>query len=511
MGNLLDFYIKGKAAMNPDRVLIRSDAGDFTFRDLDKKCSQLAQIFFTNKTSLKNPSNTGIIVTFLPKSFETISCNIASLMSGKIFTNLDIKSPKERLSKLIQNLEPDIICTKSEFEHLLPSPLPVGTSVIFVDELVFQEESNSRENFNDSSLQSIDSAPACIVNTSGSTGVPKSVVLSHVGLFDFVEWCTKEFDFSESDKVGSLSPFFFDIYLFELFLCLKEGCQMILLSESLALFPNELVERIVRDEITFLFWVPTVMVNIANLDSFSTIKPSKLKRIFYAGEPFPVKQLNYWRENLSETQIVNLYGPIEISVDCTFHVIDRTYEENESAPIGKACSNTEILILDENMNLIESGDTGELYVKGLGVALGYYKSEGETAKAFIQNPLHNNFRDIVYRTGDLVRKDANGDLIFVGRKDTQIKHMGYRIELGEIEKTAMSISEVRNACVVYDKEKKLIRLFTELFSEKSPEDLRKELFTMLPKYMVPSEIQILDKLPMNANGKIDRNTLAQTP
>jgi len=503
MSSLLNYYLTGVAAQNPSRPLIFDSSKSYTYEDLNKYSRKISSVI-SGETF---PSTNTICATFLSKSFETVACNIGTLLAGCIFTNLDVKSPSTRLSKLISNLAPRIIFTNSSNIELLPHDLPSETRIINID-LVEKNISKSIEHFESKLYDSSDLTPACIVNTSGSTGIPKSVVLSHSGLSDFIDWCTNEFEFVKEDNFGSLSPLFFDIYLMELFVCLKTGAQLTLIPEKLASFPEELVSFLEESAVTFIFWVPTVMVNIANLGILSNKKLKSLRRVFYAGEPFPVKQLNLWRKTLPNIQFVNLYGPIEISIDCTFHVIDRFYADTETAPIGKACANTEVMVLNENFEAVSEGEVGELYVKGVGVALGYYKSPIETSQSFLQNPRHADYRDIVYRTGDLVKYDSDGNLVFIGRRDSQIKHLGYRIELGEIEKTCLALQEVSNACVVYDPQEKEIKLFVELSIEVTSLDIRRELFKLLPKYMVPNRIQILDSLPMNPNGKIDRKLLA---
>jgi amino acid adenylation domain-containing protein len=503
MTSLLKYYIAGGAAQSPSRTLIFTPTKSYTYEDLRNYSQTISSVLGAKNFSDQN----AICATLLPKSFETIACNIGTLLAGYVFTNLDVKSPPTRLSKLITNLTPRIIFTNSLNIALLPKDLPTETQVVNLD-LVETNIWTSSEHFESNLYNYSDLSPACIVNTSGSTGTPKSVVLSHSGLSDFIEWCTTEFDFIKDDNFGSLSPFFFDIYLMELFVCLKTGAQLTIIPEKLASFPDELVSSLEESAVTFIFWVPTVMVNIANLGILSNKKLNALRRVFYAGEPFPVKQLNLWRKTLPHIQFVNLYGPIEISIDCTFHVIDRFYADTESAPIGRACANKEVMVLDDNFDPVSEGEMGELYVRGVGVALGYYNSPKETSRVFFQNPRHVDYRDIVYRTGDLVKYDSDGNLEFMGRRDSQIKHLGYRIELGEIEKTCLALAEVSNACVVYDAVEKEIKLFVELSVEITSLEIRRELFKHLPKYMVPTRIHILDSLPMNPNGKIDRKMLA---
>jgi non-ribosomal peptide synthetase component F len=267
-------------------------------------------------------------------------------------------------------------------------------------------------------------------------------------------------------------------------------------------------------EISFIFWVPTIMVNIANLGLLGSADLGKLKKIFFAGEVFPTKHLNVWRKHLPEALFVNLYGPIEITVDCTYYVVDREFRDDEPLPIGFACRNTSILILDENDQPAHDNQPGELCVRGSSLALGYWNDPEKTAKAFVQNPLNKHYPELIYRTGDLVCRNDRQEILFLGRKDYQIKHLGYRIELGEIEHLVTSTGLVDNACVLYHRERKEITLFFEAKDKVPPSTIRQGLAAVLPKYMLPTAFRQMEALPRNPNGKIDRqglSTLLESP
>ena len=217
----------------------------------------------------------------------------------------------------------------------------------------------------------------------------------------------------------------------------------------------------------------------------------------------PTKQLNIWRRYVPNAVYANLYGPTEIAVDCTYYIVDREFKDTESLPIGVACKNTDILVLNEKDELTVTDEIGELCVRGTCLAHGYYGEPQKTKEAFVQNPLNHKYPEIIYRTGDLVKYNERGELLFVGRKDFQIKHNGYRIELGEIETAASAVSGVENCCAVYDMDKKQIVLFV------TPENLDKrmvyaQLRSALPQYMLPKLIVAEKAFALNQNGKIDR-------
>ena len=215
------------------------------------------------------------------------------------------------------------------------------------------------------------------------------------------------------------------------------------------------------------------------------------------------KYLRVWRENLPDVQFVNLYGPTEITVDCTYYVVDSEFEDDQFIPIGKACRNKQVFVLNDSGRLAEQGEIGELYVRGTGVALGYFNNQSHSDEVFVQNPLHNLYCDRVYRTGDLVRCNSRGELEFVSRRDNQIKHQGYRIELGEIEAVACSIEGVTSAACIYDSQRgQIVLYYTTVDSQ--PIDVVAVIREQLPKYMVPSRVDLLGQMPYNRNGKIDR-------
>ena len=252
------------------------------------------------------------------------------------------------------------------------------------------------------------------------------------------------------------------------------------------------------------------MVNIANLDLLDKFDLTSLRKIFFAGEVFPTKPLNIWRARLANALFVNLYGPIEITVDCTYFLLDRDFADDAPIPIGTPCANSDVFIISEENKLVEPGEIGELCVRGSSLALGYYNNPEQTAKAFVQNPLNQAYPEIIYRTGDLVHTNELGEIMFDGRRDFQIKHQGYRIELSEIETAVQALPEILNACVLYQKEKKAIVLFFESDADLTSKHLRTALQSRLPKYMLPTIFIKVDEMPRNPNGKIDRQKLSES-
>ena len=312
----------------------------------------------------------------------------------------------------------------------------------------------------------------------------------------------------ESDTIGNQAPFHFDNSTLDIYLCFSTGATMVIIPEDYFLFPIRLIDYLKAQSISLIFWVPSALAAVANMDILSKTELPPLKKILFAGEVMQNKHLNYWRRHFPDALFSNLYGPTEITVDCTYYVIDREFGDDELLPIGFPCRNSDILILNEHGIPAGTGERGELCVRGSSLAHGYWNDPEKTAAAFTQNPLNPHYPERIYRTGDLVYRNERGEIYFAGRNDHQIKHQGYRIELGEIETAAMSIAEIRNACVVYDQAKGQLAMFYDSSSELAPAYLRKSLLEKLPKYMLPAVLVHMPDLPLNANGKIDRLALA---
>ena len=445
------------------------------------------------------------MAVFLNKSIESVCADLAIIYSGNFYMNLDVKYPAERLKNILDLINPCALITNNQHLKNISDVLPADIQVINLDEVDFTVPVNESDIF--ACLDGlIDTDPLCIINTSGSTGTPKGVVLNHKSFIDFTEWSLKTFNFTDDEVIGSLSPLVFDIYSFELCLLMAKSSTIVVIPEHLSAFPASILKLLEAHNVTFLFWVPTIMVNIANMDLLSSLLLPALKTVWFAGEVFPTKQFNYWHRMLPQTLFANLYGPIEITLDCTYFIVNREIRDDEPIPIGFPCRNTDILILNEDNELVtKPGAEGELCVRGTSLAMGYYNNPEKTAAAFVQNPLNTSYPEIIYRTGDIVILNERGEIVFKGRKDTLIKHMGYRTELGEIEHIIINkLKLVKNGCIVYNFAQKEITLFYESSEEISPAEFRKRIGQELPKYMLPTAYHRLDELQRNTNGKIDR-------
>lgn len=491
--NVIDCFTK-TVNENKNKIAVEHKDEKITFGELQDKAISLANKIITTI----NKTNTPIAV-FLPKEINTVIADIGIIYSGNPFMNLDIKTPIDRISNIIELVKPSAIITDDRYIDKFKDFSIDIINISFIEEnLDINEILSIRKKI-------IDTDPLCIINTSGSTGTPKGVVLNHRSFFDFMDWANETFDFDGSEIMGSLSPVVFDIFDFELCMLMFNSAKLVVLDAGLAAFPARLLDTMIQKKVNFIFWVPSIMVNIANLDLLSKLPLDTLKMVWFAGEVFPTKQFVYWYDKLPDTTFVNLYGPIEITLDCTYHIIKERPDENKPLPIGIPCHNTDILVLNENNELCHKGEEGELCVRGTSLAMGYYNNPEKTQLAFTQNPLNSSYPETIYRTGDIVVMDENDLIQFKGRKDSLIKHMGYRIELGEIEHMIVNeLKLVKYCCAVYHYSKKEIVLFYEKDEQIEAKDFRKSLSKVFPSYMIPAVYERMDLLPRNTNGKIDR-------
>ena len=421
-------------------------------------------------------------------------------MSGSFYVPLDTKSPGARISSILDTVQASAIITDRKCKERLESFY--SGRILVVEELL--EHSNGEPENYDGIGNNVDVDPVYSIFTSGSTGTPKGVVISHRCLIDYIECVVDTFHFDHTTTIGNQAQFYFDLSVLDIYLMYVTGATLDIIPERCFMFPSELVDYMNEHEITFISWVPSALVNVANMNILAEKQPKYLRDVLFCGEIMPNKHLNHWRKYLPNCRYVNQYGPTEITVACTYYEIDRTFNDDDPLPIGKPYDNSDIIILVDRKRRAEKGEQGELCVRGSSVALGYYNAPDKTAGAFIPNPLHNKYPETIYCTGDIVYESERGELMYVGRVDAQIKHQGYRIELGEIEIAVLGSNIIDNCCIIYDFANKKIIMFYETANDIDIAAFRKYITTKVPRYMLPSEYIREDVLKKNSNGKIDR-------
>lgn len=494
-------YFENTVDLFADKTAIGDGKSRLSFSELKQSAQRLAGFISKQSESINLP-----IAVFLPKGNDAVVAFIATLYSGNCYAPLDVKNPENRIQSIINVLKPVAVITNNDYFNKLTA-CNLNVQIINIDTIDWLQSETNGFNY----IHCIDTDPAYIIHTSGSTGVPKGVAISHRSIFNYINWAIDTFDITENEIIGNQAPFIFDNSTLDLYLMMFTGAELQIVPEQLFMFPAKLLEFLESNHINFVFWVPSVLINIANLKLLESVKIKSLRKVLFAGEVMSTKHLNYWINNLDKDVLfANLYGPTEITVDCTYYIIDRTFKDDEVLPIGKPCKNTDIIILNEQNEICSQNEFGELCVRGTSLALGYWNNFEKTDAVFVQNPLNNFYPEKIYRTGDIVFINASGEIIYVGRKDRQIKHLGYRIELGEIEHAILSTFDSINACVVYDHGAKELVLFYESTTEISVKDFRMKLTSVLSKYMIPTKYIKTEQLPLTMSGKIDRVLLEKT-
>lgn len=497
--NLIE-YLKETVHKYPNKVAIDDDVAVISFLELDIISDKIALAICSKINDLRTP-----IAIFMPKNSWSVISFVGVFKSGNFYVPLDIKSPIDRTSKILDTLNTTCIISDAENKEKLILLGYTGEIILIEDVITTNLSKKDIDKLDEISSQVIDLDPIYSIFTSGSTGNPKGVLISHRGVFNFVEWAIDTYSISEKDIIGNQVPFYFDVSTLDIYLMLVAGATLNIIPENRFTFPIRLIEYVNEHKINFVIWVPSVLISVSKFDAFFTVKPISLNKILFAGEVMPNKHLNYWRKNHSKALYSNLYGPTETTVIATYYIVNRDFSDDESLPIGKACKNIQTFILTEEGKLVDKRELGELCVRGSSLAFGYYNDIEKTKLAFIQNPLHDLYPDLIYKTGDLVYENEFSEILFVGRKDSQIKHMGYRIELGEIETAMMGVEDVIDSCILYDDiQKKIVAFY---ISNSSNVAIRKELIRSLPKYMVPTKWIKIEQFPLNSNGKIDKKEL----
>ncbi len=442
------------------------------------------------------------VVVFMEKSPAAINAFFGVLYGGCYYVPLDVEMPAFRIEMILEQLKPRAVICDATTQPLLSQFGFAGKSYLF-DEVI-------QTPCNDAALAQIrskqlDIDPIYIVFTSGSTGVPKGILACHRSVIDYIENLSETLGFAEDTVFGNQTPLYFDACLKELYPTLKFGATTYLVPKQYFSFPIKLVEYLNANKINTICWVVSALTMISATGTFKTVKPETLRTIAFGSEVFPVKQFRLWKEVLPNASFTNLYGPTEATgMSCYYHV-NREFAETDAIPIGRPFRNTGIILLDENNKEVPFGEAGEICIRGTCLTMGYYGQPEKTAEVFTQNPLQTRFPELIYRTGDIAHYNAEGDLVFVSRKDYQIKHMGHRIELGEIEINCGLYDGVEAVGCIYDKEKGKIVLFYTGKVEKA--ELAAYLKQRLPRYMQPNLIRSLDEMPHTPNGKLDRKAL----
>ncbi len=489
--------LRDTARRVPDKLAFSDGTSGLTFRELGRLAAS-AGTYLCRNGIRRQP-----VAVFMRKSPAEVAAFFGVIAGGCFYVPLDEEMPASRIQLILDTIRsPLVICDRDTIGKAASFELGDGRAVLFDEAVSTEPDVPALEEIY---RRSLDIDPVYIVFTSGSTGIPKGVAACHRSVLDYVEQLSEVLEFSGDTVFGNQTPLYFDACLKEIIPVLKFGCTAYLIPREYFSQPVRLIGYLNEHRINTICWVVSALTMVSAFDAFSEDIPRYLRTVAFGSEVFPAKQFNIWRKALPEAKFYNLYGPTETTGMCCWYRADRDFAEDEAIPIGRPFDNREILLLKEDGSPAGPGEEGEICIRGTAVTLGYYNDPERTARSFVQNPLNSAWPERIYRTGDMARYNEDGDLVFVSRKDWQIKHMGHRVELGEIEITAGMVSGVRMAACIYDQERGKIVLY--YVGDIQERELSAALRQKLPRYMLPGRTLRIPSLPRTANGKIDRNAL----
>lgn len=489
--------LENSAAQYPEKTAFYEKTVELTYSQLLDRVQRTGS-YFSDKNVCQKP-----VAVFIDKTVNCLTGMFGAVAAGAFYVVIDVKMPADRVKSIFETLQPAAVVTDKKNSRACEK-LEASCPVYQLEDML--EVDVDKAYLDEVRSKQIDADPVYALFTSGSTGKPKGTVVCHRSVIDYAYWICETFDINNKTVFGSQTPFYFSMSVLDIYSTLMSGAEFDIVPKMYFSFPVKLMEYLNERKINTIYWVPSALSIPANLGALDEAKLPYLKKILFAGEVMPIRPLNIWIDHMDKDVLfANLYGPTEVTDICTYYVVDRRFENDESLPIGKSCNNCDVVIITSENKEAAVGEQGELCVRGSFLALGYYGEPEKTAKAFTQNPLNPYYPEIIYHTGDVVKMNERGEIIYLCRSDYQIKHMGYRIELGEIENAVNSVDGIVACACVYDDAKSEIVLFYEgNVDEKTVLVGTKK---KVPVYMCPNRVNKLQTLPHNMNGKIDRKEL----
>ena len=511
--NVLE-WLEHMAELNPDQPAFGDPQEDITFGRL-RDCAQHLGVLLAE--SCGRP-----VAFYMEKSVPAVCCMFGAVYAGGFYSFIDVRQPAARAAASLDVLDPVLVITDRKNADKAPEAAGARKILLMEDLLARAADRAAGESAEEKEqrlvllsgirAQHTDTMPLYVNFTSGSTGTPKGVAVSHRSVIEFISHFVEMFGITRKDVLANQAPFDFDVSVKDIYSGLLSGAKVQIIPRDYFTSPAVLMDYLDDKKASVLVWAVSAMCFVSIMNALDYRTPGSIRMVMFSGEVMPVKQLNIWKKYLPEAVYVNLYGPTEITCNCTYYVLDsrREYALTDNIPAGIAFPNEKVFLLDDEDRLItaeEPDREGEICVSGTCLALGYYNNPEKTAQAFVRNPLCSAYPERMYRTGDIGKYDGEGNLLYVSRKDFQVKHMGHRIELGEIETVTMARDAVTRACCLYDDVKK--RLLLYYTGDKDKKVLEAELRNLLPPYMIPNRVTQLEEMPLNKNGKIDRARLRE--
>ena len=496
MKNILE-YLEGTALAVPEKLAFSDGKSDLSFGELHRASRAIGSAL------IKEGAKREAVIVYMDKHPNAMSAFFGVIYAGCFYACIDPKAPADRARAIIENLGAKIMIADAR-SYKKATELGMPTLLRFEDvaaaEIDVAALSAVRE-------RQIDTDPIYVVFTSGSTGTPKGVVACHRSVIDYTEALCKALGFTRETVFGNQTPLYFDAPLKEIMPTLKLGATTYFIPKMNFSFPVRLIEYLNTYRINTVCWVVSAFTQVSTLGAFDVVRPEYLHTVAFGSEVFPKKDYKMWRDMLPGARFFNLYGPTEATGMSCYWSAERELSDDEPIPIGRPFDNTDILLITEDGREASCGEEGEICIRGTCVTMGYYNNRERTDEAFVQNPLNSVYPEIIYKTGDIGKYNDHGELVFLTRRDSQIKHMGHRIELGEIEATLLKMPEAKRACCCYDKDARRIVLF--FVGDIECADVQRYLKDKLPAYMLPAVCERLDSMPLTDNGKIDRRLLRE--
>ena len=484
------------AAAFPDKVMFRDETAEITFGEFDR-LTKAVGTYLSQRVPAGSP-----VAVMSGRHILTPSCFLGAVRAGCFYAPMDGDMPQTRLNQIIGVI-------RAGFMLVDRAHLETAQALDFDGEIIVFEDIRDTEP--DEALLAARektlgcTSPLYVIFTSGSTGVPKGVITSHQSLMTYIDSVAKVLDINSTDILGNQSPLDYIAAVRDIYFPVSFGASTYIIPKNEFAVPTTLFDTLNREKITALCWSVAGVELPAKLGAFDVSKPEYLRKLCFSGSVMPCKYLKIWQEHMPDVLYVNQYGPTEATASCTYYVVKEKVNDDTVLPIGTAYDNYHVMLLNEDNTATPQGETGEICVSGPILALGYYGNKEQTEKSFLQNPLNDNYRELIYKTGDLGHFDENGVLHFHGRKDRQIKHLGHRIELREIEETAKKIAGVTDCCALYYKDKATLYLF--YVGPATSKEIVLYFRQNMPAFMVPRKLINLEALPTLPNGKTDMQTL----
>ena len=500
---VLDLFDR-TAEKYPDNTAVIQEERSVSYGELKELSQRIgSSLFLYLEGRVQKP-----VSIFMEKGIECLSSMLGIMYSGNIYVPMDVKTPEERLRSILGTLKSSIIiCMERDRKRL--SDMGFGDELLVYEDIIsgsgYEREGEGlnsvRKNMTDMDLM-------YVLFTSGSTGIPKGVAIRHRSVLDYVDAYVDDVGVSPEDILGNQTPFYADMSLKDIYMAFSVGAAVCIIPQTYFMSPKKLLNYLNDKKVTSIAWVPTAYQIVASFKALDIVRPEYLRTFVFSGESMQISVFEYWRKYYPDGDFIQNYGPTEITGACTSYHVKGDVPEEGFIPIGRPYRNTGILLLDEKGGIIKDKDTdaaGEICVYGSCLAAGYYNNRERTDEVFVRNPLYPETVSLMYKTGDIGRWDGDGNLVFVSRKDYQIKHGGRRIELGEIEAAADSIDEISMCCAVQNRDKDELVLYYSGDIDK--DSIKEHLGQRLPKYMIPVRYEKRDTLPILPNGKLDRKTV----